>query len=58
MAHELAHVALRHGTAQATKGEKFQIGAIAGQILGAIVGGGAGNVIAAGSQIRPWHLLS
>src|SRR5688500_17320610 len=51
MAHELAHVALRHGTAQATKGEKFQIGAIAGQILGAIVGGGAGNVIAAGSQI-------
>ena len=51
MAHEIAHVALRHGTAQATKGEKFQIGAIAGQILGAIVGGGAGNVIAAGSQI-------
>jgi len=29
MAHELSHVALRHGTAQATKGEKFQIGAIA-----------------------------
>ena len=27
MAHEIAHVALRHGTAQATKGQKFQIGA-------------------------------
>ena len=41
MAHEISHVALRHGTAQATKGEKFQIGAIAGQVLGAIVGGAA-----------------
>jgi hypothetical protein len=50
MAHEIAHVALRHGTAQATKGEKFQIGAVAGQILGAIVGGTAGSVIAQGSQ--------
>ena len=50
MAHELSHVALRHGTAQATKGEKFQIGAIAGQVLGAIVGGTAGSVIAQGSQ--------
>jgi hypothetical protein len=51
MAHELAHVALRHGTAQATKAQPFQIGAIAGQILGAIIGGTAGNVISAGSQI-------
>jgi hypothetical protein len=50
MAHEIAHVALRHGTAQATKAEKFQIGAIAGQVLGAIVGGGLGSVIAQGSQ--------
>jgi beta-barrel assembly-enhancing protease len=51
MAHEISHVALRHGTAQATKGEKFQIGAIAGQVLGAIVGGTAGSVISQGSQI-------
>jgi beta-barrel assembly-enhancing protease len=51
MAHEMSHVALRHGTAQATKGEKFQIGAIAGQVLGAIVGGTAGSVIAQGSQL-------
>ena len=50
MAHEISHVALRHGTAQATKGQKFQVGAIAGQILGAIVGGAAGSVIAQGSQ--------
>jgi hypothetical protein len=50
MAHELSHVVLRHGTAQATKGEKFQIGAIAGQILGAVVGGTAGSVISQGSQ--------
>jgi hypothetical protein len=50
MAHEISHVALRHGTAQATKGQKFQIGAIAGQILGAIVGGAAGTVISQGSQ--------
>jgi hypothetical protein len=50
MAHEIAHVALRHGTAQATKAEKFQIGAIAGQVLGAIVGGGLGSVISQGSQ--------
>src|SRR6185436_3944599 len=51
MAHELSHVILRHGTAQATKGQKFQIGAIAGQVLGAIVGGRTGSVIANGSQI-------
>jgi hypothetical protein len=50
MAHEIAHVALRHGTAQATKAQKFQIGAIAGQILGSIVGGSAGSVIAQGSN--------
>lgn len=50
MAHELSHVILRHGTLQASKAQKFQIGAIAGQILGAIVGGNAGAVIAQGSQ--------
>jgi predicted Zn-dependent protease len=50
MAHELSHVILRHGTAQASKAQKFQIGAIAGQILGAIVGGKTGAVIAQGSE--------
>jgi beta-barrel assembly-enhancing protease len=50
MAHEISHVALRHGTAQATKGQKFQIGSVLGQIAGAIVGGTAGAIIAQGSQ--------
>lgn len=50
MAHEISHVALRHGTAQATKGEKFQIGAILGQVAGAVIGGTAGSIIAQGSQ--------
>ena len=51
IAHELSHVVLRHGTAQATKGQKFQFGALAGQILGSIIGGRTGSVIANGSQI-------
>ena len=51
MAHEISHVALRHGTAQAAKAQKYAIGATAGQILGAIVGGGLGSVIAGGSQL-------
>lgn len=50
MAHEISHVALRHGTAQATKGQKFQIGSILGQVAGAIVGGTAGSVISQGTQ--------
>lgn len=50
MAHEISHVALRHGTAQATKGERFQLGALAGQVIGAVVGGTAGSIIAQGSQ--------
>ena len=50
MAHEISHVALRHGTAQATKGQKFQLGALLGQVAGAVVGGTAGAVIAQGSQ--------
>jgi beta-barrel assembly-enhancing protease len=50
MAHELAHVLLRHGTANATKAQKFQIGAVAGAIAGAIIGGGWGEAISQGSQ--------
>ena len=51
MAHELAHVVLRHGTLQASKAQKFQFGALAGQIIGSIVGGNKGQIIAQGSQI-------
>jgi Zn-dependent protease with chaperone function len=52
MAHEISHVALRHGTAQATKsqGAGVQLGAIGGAILGAIIGGNVGDVIAQGTQ--------
>ena len=50
MAHELSHVALRHGTAQATKGQKYQIGSVLGQIAGAIIGGTAGSIISQGTQ--------
>jgi hypothetical protein len=50
MAHELSHVILRHGTVQASKAQKFQLGALAGQILGGIIGGRTGSVIAQGSQ--------
>lgn len=53
MAHEIAHVALRHGTAQATKQQsaKVQLGAIGGAILGAIIGGNVGGAIAQGTQL-------
>ena len=42
---------LRHGTAQATKGQKFQLGALAGQVLGAVIGGRTGAVVSQGSQL-------
>lgn len=45
MAHELSHVALRHGTAQATKGQKYGLLAgilgIGGQIIGGVPGAAA-----------------
>ncbi len=50
MAHELSHVVLRHGTAQASKATKYEIGQIAGAILGSIIGGGLGQVVSAGTQ--------
>ncbi len=51
MAHELSHVILRHGTLQAAKAQKFQLGAMAGQVIGSIIGGTKGAIIAQGSQI-------
>jgi len=51
MAHEISHVALRHATAQATETQKYQVGSVLGQIAGAVIGGGIGQVVAAGSQI-------
>jgi hypothetical protein len=59
MAHELAHVLLRHGTANASKAQNpwLQLGQIAGQIGGAIVGGGAGAAIAQGTGFGLGTLL-
>jgi beta-barrel assembly-enhancing protease len=51
MAHEISHVALRHGTAQASKASKFQLPALGGAILGAIIGGNVGGAIAQGTQL-------
>jgi hypothetical protein len=51
MAHEMSHVALRHGTAQASSGQGAQIGGLLGQIGGAIIGGTLGSIISTGSQI-------
>lgn len=42
MAHELSHVALRHGTAEATKAEAAQLGV---GLLGALFGGNAGGAL-------------
>jgi len=53
MAHELSHVVLRHGTAQATKAGSpgVQLGALGGAILGAIIGGNAGEIVSQGTQL-------
>ena len=50
MAHELSHVVLRHGTAQASKATKYEVGEIAGAVLGSIIGGGWGQVISQGTR--------
>ena len=52
MAHELAHVLLRHGTANVSKSQNpwLQLGQIAGVVGGAVVGGAAGSAIAQGTQ--------
>jgi Zn-dependent protease with chaperone function len=59
MAHELSHVLLRHGTANATKAQNpwLQLGQIAGVVGGAVVGGEAGSAIAQGSQFGLGTLL-
>jgi len=51
LAHELSHVVLRHGTAQATKATPYQLGALAGAVAGALIGGRVGTVVSQGTQI-------
>ena len=50
LAHEISHVALRHGTAQASKAGKYQMGQIGSAILGAIIGGRAGEAVSTVGQ--------
>jgi Zn-dependent protease with chaperone function len=50
MAHELSHVILRHGTAQASKATPYEVGSVLGQIAGAVIGGGWGQVVSGVSQ--------
>ena len=59
MAHELSHVLLRHGTANASKAQNpwLQLGQLAGAIGGAVVGGPMGSTIAQGSQFGLGTLL-
>jgi Zn-dependent protease with chaperone function len=59
MAHELSHVLLRHGTANASKAQNpwLQLGQLAGAVGGAVVGGAAGSTIAQGSQFGLGTLL-
>ena len=45
IAHEISHVALRHGTAQATKATKYELGTLAGAVLGSIIGGRTGAIV-------------
>jgi Zn-dependent protease with chaperone function len=57
MAHEISHVALRHGTAQVTKGQKYSV---LSQVLGmggAVVGGPLGSVAQMGAQGVGVYLL-
>ena len=53
MAHELAHVLLRHGTANLSKAQNpwLQLGQVAAGVGGAMVGGAAGSMIAQGGQM-------
>jgi Zn-dependent protease with chaperone function len=59
MAHELSHVLLRHGTANASKAQNpwLQLGQLAGIVGGAVVGGAAGSAIAQTSQFGLGTLL-
>src|SRR5262249_27169565 len=50
MAHEISHVVLRHRTAQASKASRYEAGSVLGQIAGAIIGGGWGQVVSGVSQ--------
>jgi hypothetical protein len=57
MAHELSHVALRHGTNQATKAQYAQLGGGILGIAGSILGGTAGAAAASAGQLAVGSVL-
>src|SRR5262252_9058840 len=57
MAHELSHVALRHGTAQVTKAQKFNILSQVMGVGGQVVGGPLGSIAQMGAQGVGVYLL-
>ena len=59
MAHELSHVLLRHGTANATKAESpwLTLGQLAGALGGLAVGGAAGSAITETTQLGLGSML-
>src|SRR5205814_1368490 len=58
MAHEMSHVALRHGTAPATKAQKYAVGAGVAGILGTIFGGPGLGQVAQASVAVPFLRFS
>jgi beta-barrel assembly-enhancing protease len=60
MAHEISHVALRHGTAQASRAGSVQAQApaIIGGILGAILGGPIGGIAQTAGQIGSGAIIT
>ncbi len=60
MAHEISHVALRHGTAGATKQSNptAQLPAIGGAILGAILGGTVGSIAQTAGQLGSGAIIT
>jgi Zn-dependent protease with chaperone function len=57
MAHELSHVALRHGTNQATKAQYAQLGSGILGVAGSILGGTAGAAAAGAGQLAVGSVL-
>ncbi len=57
MAHELSHVALRHGTNQATKAQYAQLGTGILGVAGGILGGTAGAAAAGAGQLAVGSVL-
>src|SRR5215469_11228579 len=57
MAHELSHVALRHGTNQATKAQYAQLGSGIAGIAGSVFGGLAGAAVSGAGQFAAGSVL-